>query len=196
MRARHRALPPPELQGEGGWPAKGGRHGQASRDGAQPGCHVQLVQRIMQTAPSSPRQVTLHAVGPGGEPPKNFTFDQVYDENTKQEVRPNRLRPHEGLVSSSALRIGRCCTARRRAASLTRPSRVSTARSLPMARRARARPSPWRAATTRPSSRASSRAPSIRRAALLRAHAGARGGPLTRACACAADLRHDRAARR
>lgn len=51
-----------------------------------------LSRRPLRHRPSSPSarsatpQVTLHSPVAGGEPPKNFTFDQVYDENTQQEV--------------------------------------------------------------------------------------------------------------
>lgn len=40
--------------------------------------------------------VTLHALGPRAstEPPKNFTFDQVYDENSSQEFIFNQTAAH------------------------------------------------------------------------------------------------------
>ena len=37
-------------------------------------------------------QVILHNAGGSGEPPKTFTFDQVYDDTSQQEV--THTRPH------------------------------------------------------------------------------------------------------
>ena len=38
-------------------------------------------------------QVILHNAGGSGEPPKTFTFDQVYDDTSQQEVTHTRTRP-------------------------------------------------------------------------------------------------------
>ena len=38
-------------------------------------------------------QVILHNAGGSGEPPKTFTFDQVYDDTSQQEVTHTHTRP-------------------------------------------------------------------------------------------------------
>ena len=37
-------------------------------------------------------QVILHNAGGSGEPPKTFTFDQVYDDTSQQEVTHTHIR--------------------------------------------------------------------------------------------------------
>ena len=39
-------------------------------------------------------QVILHNAGGSGEPPKTFTFDQVYDDTSQQEVTHTRTHGH------------------------------------------------------------------------------------------------------
>ena len=61
-------------------------------------------------------QVILHNAGGSGEPPKTFTFDQVYDDTSQQEVthtrthgrshRNHRSRPGSGSGSGSVLGPG------------------------------------------------------------------------------------------
>ena len=62
-------------------------------------------------------QVILHNAGGSGEPPKTFTFDQVYDDTSQQEVTHthahtaaatanHRSRPGSGLGSGSVLGPG------------------------------------------------------------------------------------------
>jgi hypothetical protein len=148
------------------------------------------------------RQVVLNAPSSGGEPPKTFTFDQVYDDTTIQEV-PWSLVPRPAASGGASLMcvglLRRICTTRPRPASSTPSWKVSTALSSPTARRVCHR---------HPQSRASSatQLPHLHAAPVRRIrhgqdlHDGRRERPARPArhhpTRLRADLRDDRGARR
>ena len=106
VRPRGRAMSADELQGEGRRPAEGRGDGQEAWL-----CACQLPVYLCSHRSSRARavwQVVLHAdqtKGGSGEPPKTFTFDQVYDDTSQQEVtRPHIPTAHEAASARRGCR--------------------------------------------------------------------------------------------